>query len=61
MDARTRKSIDYIREGLLLVQQEKLKIRGNPYASLNLEIDHKELNCDAKIVFEHLDKMGVLK
>lgn len=57
MEQSDRKIIDGIREGLLLVQQNRLILTGNPYAALNQEICHKTLNIEAELIFNHLREL----
>ena len=61
MDYQKRKMIDGIREGLVLRTEMRIKEMGNPYASLNIEYDHKQLNKDAKVIYKHLKNMGLIK
>lgn len=60
MDYKNRKVIDGIREGLLLCQEHKIKLLGNPYASLGQEPDYKQLNIDAEMIYNHLKLMEVI-
>lgn len=60
MEQKERKIIDGIREGLLKVHDSRLKIYGNPYAMLGEEVDHKRLNIDANIIYEHLKLMELV-
>lgn len=54
MENKERKFLDTIREGLLLCQQKRIKLMGNPYAAIQEEPDHKELNIDSTIIYAHL-------
>lgn len=53
-----------IKEGLCLYSQmDRLKRSGNPYATLELEIETelKEFNLVADAVYKHLYEMGMIK
>lgn len=60
MEQKDRKIIDTIREGLLLCEQRRIKLMGNPYAALGQEPDHQELNIDANMIFDHLKMRGLV-
>lgn len=62
MEITERKWKDYIREGLVLATNERIKATQNPYATLNEEsIDYKQLLIDSDVIYNHLINMGMIK
>lgn len=61
MDYTKSKVMGFIREGLLKAQEHRIKATGNPYAAIMDEPDHKALNIDSEIIYNHLLLMGALK
>lgn len=61
MDLKERKFKDTLREALLLIQERRLKALGNPYATLARDPDYQALLEDTNLIYEHLERMGVIK
>ncbi len=64
MDYHERKFKGFIKEGLCLhLQMKRLKATGNPYATIDaeIEVEQKELNEAADCVYKHLYEMGMIK
>lgn len=62
MDSKERRTLDTIREGLVLIWQQKhLAKTGNPYATLgDPGPSQEELNEGSEIIYAHLQLRGLI-